>query len=100
MPDANDAEFDKQSDQVASVAALVMGAISKHIPDDGHSRGDAMTDLVSALHDATIDIITQEDRAKAGLPPRSAAGWTDQELRIIDAMRIQEMMLPFERTLD
>ena len=100
MPDANDAELDKQSDQVASVAALVMGAISKHIPDDGHSRDDAMTDLVSALHDATIDIITKEDRAKAGLPPRSAAGWTDQELRIIDAMRIQEMMLPFERTLD
>lgn len=85
---------DRRRQQVMAVIALIMDAIGKHIPDDGHSRKHATYDLLDALDGAGIDIITNDDRAKAGLPPRGPKGWTDQELKILDLKRMEAMLAP------
>jgi len=85
---------DRRRHQVMAIVALVMDAIGKHIPDDGHSHKHATYDLLEALDKAGIDIITEEDRARAGLPPRGPKGWTHQELQIMDHKRLMVMLEP------
>lgn len=87
---------DRRYRQIHAVAHMIMSAIGKHIPDDGHSRRHAVEDLLNALDTAGIDIITNEDRARAGLPPRGELGWTDQELHIIDLMRQRALLEPMQ----
>lgn len=85
---------DRQRQQVMAVAHLAMQAVRKHIPEALWKR--ATLDLCEALDAAGIDIITAEDRAKAGLEPRSAKGWTPTELQIMDAKRVEAMLGPIQ----
>lgn len=85
---------DRQRMQIQAIAALVMSAVGKHIPDDGSSHKHAVYDLIDALDKAGIEIITADDRAKAGLPPRSFKGWTEQELHILENQRMLAMLSP------
>jgi predicted metal-dependent phosphoesterase TrpH len=83
---------DRQRYQVDAVAALIMSAVGKYIQRDDHKY--ATRDLIDALHNAGIDVITKDDREKAGLPPRNQKGWTDQELAIMDVKRTEAMLRP------
>lgn len=85
---------DRQRNQTMAVAHFIMQAIGKHIPDDGSSRKYAMYDLIEALDKAGVDIITAEHRTAAGLPPRGPKGWTDHELRILEAKRMELLLSP------
>lgn len=85
---------DRQRNQTLAVAHFIMQAIGKHIPDDGSSHKYAMHDLIEALDKAGVDIITAENRVNAGLPPRGPKGWTDHELRILEAKRVEALLAP------
>lgn len=91
---ATDFTPDRQRNQTMAVVHFVMQAIAKHIPDDGPHRKYATRDLFDALQAAGVDIITNEDRAKAGLPPRGPKGWTDHELQILEAKRMEALLSP------
>lgn len=85
---------DRRRVQINAIIAFVMDAIGKHIPDDGHSRKHAVYDLQDALARAGVEIITEQERLNAGLPPRNERGWTQEELRILDARIMKAMLEP------
>lgn len=89
-----DFTIDRQRQQTMAVVHFVMQAIGKHIPDDGSSRKHATYDLFDALDKAGVEIITAEHRVATGLPPRGPKGWTNQELQIMEAKRMQAMLAP------
>jgi hypothetical protein len=91
---AIDTTPDRQRNQTMAVAHFIMQAIGKHIPDDGSSRKYAMYDLVEALDKAGVDIITAEHRANAGLLPRGPKGWTNHELQVLEAKRMEALLSP------
>lgn len=53
---------------------------------------DLRRDLLEFCEREGIEILTDQDRKFAGLPPRGPLGWTEQELQILE-LRRQEVML-------
>lgn len=84
-----------------SITALVMNTLSKHLVDE--NRREAHEALFQLFWEMGFDAVTDDDRAKAGLAPRGELGWTDEELRLLEAARIYAMarpitmMMPTER---
>ena len=70
--------------------ALVMGALDDIISAD--DRYKIFERLYSAIYDAEIEILTEEDRRIAGMEPRNEMGWTNSELRILETIRLEKMM--------
>lgn len=85
---------DRRRAQINAIVALVMDAIDKHIPDDGHSRKHAAYDLIDALQKTGASFFTEQDRREAGLPPRDDYGWTQQELAVMDSRLLKAMLEP------
>jgi hypothetical protein len=72
----------------------VMHVVDKYICDHGprNFHRDCARELLDLFHDRGVQIITDADRAVAGLSPRNADGVTTEELvlleqRMLDAMR-------------
>lgn len=82
--------------RASRLTAHIMHLIGKYLCDHGEERGprNASETLFEAIYESGADIITDGDRATAGLPPRGAYGLTAEELRIMDAKRIQAMLAP------
>jgi hypothetical protein len=51
-------------------------------------------ELFYAAWKAGVYILTDADRASAGLPPRGALGWTDAELQTLENRRLEAMLNP------
>ena len=85
---------DRQRRQIDAIVHLVMEAVRKHIPDEGNAHKHAVYDLRDALESAGIDIITNEEREKAGLPPRGPKGWTYEELKVLEVKRMEALLRP------
>lgn len=92
--DYKDTDFtiDRQRQQTMAMVHFVMSAVNKYIAPD--ERQYANRALYEALDKAGVDIITAEHRAAAGLPPRGPKGWTNHELQIMEAKRIEAMLSP------
>lgn len=82
-----------RADQIAS---HILNIVGKYLCDHGGARGhrDASRDLVEALYESGADIITDADRATAGLPMRGPYGLTVEELRILEARHTEAMLRP------
>ncbi len=89
---ATDFTIDRQQRQTMAVVHFIMSTINKYIPPE--DREYARHDLFEAIQKAGVEIITAENRAAAGLPPRGPKGWTDHELHIMEAKRIEAMLAP------
>lgn len=83
---------DRQRQQTMAVVHFVMNSVSKYISPD--EREYAYHELFEAIQKAGVDIITAEHRANAGLPPRSPKGWTDYEMQVIEAKRMEALLKP------
>lgn len=55
---------------------------------------DAHEELYSLLLQEGIEILTDQTRAEAGLPPRGPDGWTAAELHALEASRLQLLLPP------
>lgn len=75
-----------------AVVHFVMQAIGKYVPNNDLKY--AHRELFDALQAAGVDIITNEDRTKAGLPPRGPMGWTSRELQILEAKWMEALLSP------
>lgn len=82
--------------RASRITAHIMHLIGKYLCDHGEERGPryASEALFEALYESGADIVTDADRATAGLAARGPYGITAEELRIIEAKRIQEMLAP------
>jgi|SRR6185369_2659214 len=80
-----------------ALTAHVMQIINRYICDhdpehDFHSR--ASRDLYEAFCNAGVEVITDHERAMAGLAPRDEQGLTLQELQAIEYKRLEAMLRP------
>lgn len=67
-------------------------------PDEQYpkKRRDACDRLFELFHREGFDVITDEDRAMAGLEKRGELGWTDRELQILENTRMLAMLKPIQ----
>ena len=73
-----------------------MQVIDKYLCNHSEVSGgrEASRELFAMFYEAGADIITDADRAAAGLLPRDKHGLTREELQILEAKRIQAMLAP------
>lgn len=78
------------------ITAHIMHIIGKYLCDHGKVRGhmEASQELMEALYESGAQIITDADRAAAGLLPRGPLGLTVEELRIMEARLTEAMLRP------
>lgn len=76
------------------LTAHIMNVVAKYLCDHGEAHGarDASRKLFEAIYESGAEIITDADRATAGLAPRGPYGMTAEELRIRE-LRLTEAML-------
>lgn len=74
----------------------IMHIVGKYLCDHGevHGARDASRDLMDALYESGAEVITDHDRATAGLPPRGPYGLTAEELSIREARMLEVMRHP------
>lgn len=82
--------------RASQITSHIMQLIGRYICDHGEERGsrEASAVLFEAIYESGADIITDTDRATAGLAPRGAYGITAEELRIMEARRMKAMLGP------
>ncbi len=88
---------DKRRLRAQSMTAAIMHIVGRYISDEDQRR-NAMRDLSYELFDHMwkegVEIVTDEDRRMAGLPPRGPDGWTLEELVILEQRRLEIMRAP------
>lgn len=79
-----------------ALTAHIMSIVCKHLCDHGGARGhrDASRELFEALYESGAEVITDADRAAAGLPARGPYGLTIEQLRILDERYMEAMLRP------
>lgn len=95
-PDRFLAPMDLRRQRATVLAAEVMRLVDPYICEHGEARGhrDVFDALYRMFWNGGFDIISDMDRAKAGLPPRGYSGWTADELRALERQRLVALMTP------
>lgn len=96
---ARDLVSDRRRIRAQSLAAIVMQVLDDLLEPDEEwpkKKREAAYRLCDLFHQKGFDVITDEDRARAGLPKRGELGWTDHELRVMEHARTLTMLAPIE----
>jgi hypothetical protein len=81
---------DRRLLRAAKITSMLLAELRDlFAPGAQHLVGDR---ICRALYRAGAEIITEQDRASAGLPPRDENGWTEEELSIME-LHLRAMML-------
>lgn len=84
---------DKRRLRADALTSHIMHIIGAFITDREHDlHRCAHEALFKAFYDSGVEVITDMERARAGLMPRNDEGYTAYELQIMEA-RMQEAML-------
>lgn len=75
-----------------SITSLILSKISEFLSDD--QMRAVHNSLVELLKESGADIISDNDRRNAGLPPRGPYGWTYAELHALEAHRLETLLKP------
>lgn len=88
--------IDRRRMRADALTAHVMHAISGYLCRHGDEDGarEASRALFNMFYEAGADIVTDLDRAIAGLAPRDHNGLTREELQIMEAKRTEAMLRP------
>jgi len=75
----------------------ILHIVGKHLSDEDR-QNEAMREIARELGDHAykngVYILTDADRAEAGLPPRGLTGWTKAELWALENRRLEVMLNP------
>lgn len=88
--------IDRRRMRANSITAHIMQAIGKYMCDHGDVDGakEASRALFDMLFQAGAYIVTDLDRANAGLSPRDYNGLTREELQIMEAKMLEALLAP------
>lgn len=75
------------------IASHLMNELQDIIPVA--CKREAYEKLIDLLTTEGIEILTDEDRRRAGLPPRGPNGWTAAELHALEYARLHAISAPF-----
>jgi hypothetical protein len=80
-----------------SLTAHIMNMVGKYLCRHGEQDGamEASRDLFEALYESGAYIVTDTDRATAGLEARGAYGLTREEMRIMELKHREAMLRPW-----
>jgi hypothetical protein len=82
------------------LTARVMSVIGKYLErHDGEACRDAGHALFDLFYGSGVEVISDADRAAAGLLQRDEQGLTPEELQILEARRMQIMLAPMPPVL-
>jgi hypothetical protein len=70
-----------------------------HGEDEDRIDRDVFYAILEVLYEAGVEVITDWQRAELGLPPRGPDGWTDDEVRAMEAMRMKALLQPISMQL-
>ena len=83
---------DKRLARAAYVLSVVWPAIKLYIRMDDYQC--VHNAILGALHNAGVDVISDDEREHYGLPPRGPEGWTKQELAALEMLTLQAILTP------
>ena len=90
----NDRRMDLRRRRADALVAEIMSAIGPFLSHDRDAREDAARAVHRLLTSQGAYVMTDHERAEAGLPPRDDKGWTEAELRAYEASMLHAMMAP------
>lgn len=92
-----DMTFDIRHARAMQLTAHIMNIVGKYICEhtDEKLHSEASRELFNTFYETGAEVVTDDHRAMADLPPRGAKGWTAEELRIMEAKRMEAMLRPF-----
>lgn len=79
--------------KASQLASWLMRTLDDHLPRA--SRSEAYAKIMEFLMTEGLEILTDEDRNRAGLPPRGPNGWTHAELLALEYARLHAISAPF-----
>lgn len=86
---------DLRRNRAMQFTAAVMNKVGPYIRDEtGHEMRDAHDALFELFFQEGVDVITDHDRAEAGLPPRGPDGRTVEEMVALEARRLEMLTRP------
>ena len=92
--------IDRRRMRAEQLTAAVLKMIEPFLrDDDGRERRDAYYALMELFHQEGIEILSDHDRAALGLPARDSKGWSEDEKRALDALRLEAMLRPLQMTI-
>lgn len=95
----DDLRIDRRRQRADQLTAAILRVIIPYLADEtGDERRDAHYALLELLYKAGAEVITDADRATVGLPPRDGMGYTGDELRAMEAFRLNLLMRPMTFT--
>jgi hypothetical protein len=86
--------FPHRRRRAETLTAHVLDLLRRQISRERHAAEDAYRILMDAFYTAGVEIVSDADRAAAGLRPRDESGLTIEELTILEHRRIEAMLRP------
>lgn len=87
--------------RVVSLAGEVSRALLKALPD--HVPRDTQSIVYGCLEELFVklgvEVLTDFDRERLGLPPRGPDGWTAEEILALEGLRLEAMTRPLQMTI-
>lgn len=83
-----------RTDQLVGHIMHVVGKYICEHDDERRNHEKATRELWELFYGAGAEIVTDDTRRQAGLPPRGGKGWTREELQILEAKRIEALLNP------
>ena len=81
--------------RATAMTASIMRVIEPYLDRSNHYvRRDAYEALISLFMEKGVDVITDHDRAAAGLPFRGNDGWTVDEAVAMENARLASLLRP------
>jgi DUF1009 family protein len=74
------------------LARAVVEKIRPNLADG--EEASVLAELTQVFSDLGVEVLTDEDRAEYGLPPRGPDGWTEEEIKAIEQRRRAALGMP------
>jgi hypothetical protein len=93
--------YDKRMHRAQVLTAQIMRLADPYICSHGESNGHRRfyDELMKLFWNGGFDVLTDADRAEAGLPIRGRNGWTEDELQAFERYKLEAMMRPLTVTV-
>ena len=92
--------IDLRRARAMSMASVIMKAIDPYLDQQlDRVRRDAFDAIFEIVWQEGVEVLTDPTRAETGLPPRGPDGWTDDEIRALEAARFAVINRPITMRL-
>lgn len=88
------ARMDLRRRRAETLAHAALRKLDLLLENDSRSQEAAFYALLELFMDNGCEVLTDLDRQQIGLSPRDREGWTADEVRALEALRLKELLRP------